>query len=223
MKQIIFKVVCIFLRIFIQVHAFVLYNMTNSSFTSVCTLNHTFTHTHTYMYKYSHIYTQILLNFYFYFYFTSVPIFYFMYGQFFTFLALICKTICALKGICSRALNKWCFFSLSLFLLLLLLLLNTYCAISCVLLFYPAFLFLMFTIFFKFLLPPCYLRSSLSFFSLFHLFVFFVPFLNVRLLVFPLILTSFIRSISRVISSFLTFCLRCARLPWLNGATGRVP
>lgn len=48
--------------------------------------------------------------------------------------------------------------------------------------------------------------------SLFH----FCTILDVSLLVFPLILTSFIRSISRVISSFLAFCLGCARLPRLN-------
>lgn len=43
----------------------------------------------------------------------------------------------------------------------------------------------------------------------------------VRLLVLPLIFASFIRSISCVISSFLTF--RLGRLPQLNGAVGRVP
>jgi len=48
----------------------------------------------------------------------------------------------------------------------------------------------------------------------------FVPFLDVRLIVFLLVLASFIKSISCVISSFLTFCLGCARLPWLNGGNG---
>lgn len=59
-----------------------------------------------------------------------------------------------------------------------------------------------------------FLRLSLS------LSVLVAPLLDVRLLVFPLILTSFIRSISCVISSFLAFCLGCARLPWLNGGRG---
>lgn len=69
--------------------------------------------------------------------------------------------------------------------------------------------------FLKFLLPLYYLCLSLS--SLFlslssgHFCV------DVwSLFVFPLILTSFIRSISYVIPSFLAFCLGCVRLPQFN-------
>lgn len=58
-------------------------------------------------------------------------------------------------------------------------------------------------------------------FVFFRLSLSLVPFLDVcSLLVFSLILTSFIRSISYVISSFLAFCLGCVRLPRLNRGRG---
>lgn len=79
----------------------------------------------------------------------------------------------------------------------------------------------MFSIFFKFLFPLCYLCLSLSSFVSLFLFLSLVPSLDVCFfLMLPLILTSFIRSISYVISSFLAFCLGCVRLPRLNGNRG---
>jgi len=85
-------------------------------------------------------------------------------------------------------------------------------------------------LFFAFLFYPSFLlfSCSRSFLNSYFLYVIYVCLplslylfvLDVRLIVFLLVLTSFIRSISCVISSFLTFCLGCARLPWLNRGNG---
>lgn len=89
----------------------------------------------------------------------------------------------------------------------------------CYFLFFYFILYFLFSTFFKFLFLLCYLCLSLSSFVSF--FFSSLPLLDVRsLLMFLFIFTSFIRSISYVISSFLTFCLGCVRLPRINGGRG---
>jgi len=86
-------------------------------------------------------------------------------------------------------------------------------------------------LFFAFLFYPSFLLFSCSrpFLNSYFLYVIYVclplSFFLCHFWMFAsscsfLFLTSFIRSISCVISSFLTFCLGCLRLPWLNGGNG---